>query len=250
MRILIFGDSHSSYFNLTDELKLIDTSFAGVDIRVVKLPGATINGFGKRESTLNTRSIFSEEFSTFKPDFVCFALGQVDIELGYYYRKIVKSEDVPMNNFISELCDNYIKTIKDIISQSNLTSNQVIIKGINLSVLTKSRLKAIKYTSRIINENITDKEKIKEYSEKIKNQFPSNLERYSSHVAFNIKLKEMILEEFKYFDINDIIEDKNCVGNVDMKFIPTGFDHHLSDSLYIRKIHLSRLLNTIFNIKT
>jgi hypothetical protein len=73
MKILVFGDSHSVYFTLNNELKSINESFRGVNIKLVSMTGSTILGFGKRKSTLNSREFFSKELAAFKPDFICFA---------------------------------------------------------------------------------------------------------------------------------------------------------------------------------
>ena len=94
-KILIFGDSHSVYFTKTPDIMEMLEIIHEIEIKVVSTRGSTILGFGKRNSTLNTRNLFIEHIKEEKPDCVVFALGQVDVELGYYYRNIVKGENIP-----------------------------------------------------------------------------------------------------------------------------------------------------------
>jgi len=203
-----------------------------------------ISGFGKRKSSLNSREIFVKEVNQFKPNVLCFALGQVDIELGYYYKKVVKGDDIDFNSFALALVDTYIKNTIALINELGIDLHKVIFKGINLSVLTNSRMKAVNYTSRIITENISDRDSILEYKKKLNAAFPSSLERSYYHLKFNKALQEAaIASGMKYFDINSLVEDKDNKGLVDLKYIPAGQDHHLVDSLYIRSLHLKQLLH-------
>lgn len=248
MKILIFGDSHSGYFNLSNELKDMCESFRGIETKVATMPGATINGFGKRKSTLNLRDKLLEELNGFNPDFVCFALGQVDVELGLYYREVVKGESIDHKQFIDELCENYWITIKDILSNTNIPLSKVCVKGINLSVLTKSRQKAIQYTRRIITENIQIKDDVQKFTNLLKRTYPSNLERYSNHIYFNNVMKATVEGEASYFDINDLIEDPENKGEVHPAYIPSKSDHHVLDSLFVRQVHMERLINKLLGL--
>ncbi|WP_409438914.1 hypothetical protein [Psychromonas sp. GE-S-Ul-11] len=244
MKILVFGDSHSQLLKLSDEMKEIYPSFKKIACEVVSLSGATISGFGKRKSSLNSREVFIRKVNQFKPDVLCFALGQVDVELGYYYKKVVKGDDIDFHTFASELVETYINNTITLVSELGIDVNNVIFKGINLSVLTNSRVKAVNYTSRIITENITDSASILEYKKKLNAAFPSNLERSYYHLKFNKALQDTaVTSGMKYFDINYLVEDKDNKGLVDLKYIPAGQDHHLVDSLYIRSLHIKQLLH-------
>ena len=247
MKILTFGDSHSNLLRLSNELKEINTSFRGVVSEVVSLSGATIIGFGKRESSLNSRKILIDKVNDFQPDVLCFALGQVDIELGYYYKRVIKEEEITFQDFSKGLIDKYIENTHSLIEELGFESSQVIFKGVNLSVLTNSRRKAINYTSRIITENISVREDILNFKQKLENIFPSNIERAHYHLSFNNYLNsEACRFNMKYFDINKQVEDKERKGMVSLEFIPSGEDHHLVDSLYIRTLHIESLLHSVF----
>ncbi|WP_165735327.1 hypothetical protein [Pseudoalteromonas sp. C8] len=248
MKVLIFGDSHSIYFNLTNELKELNESFRGVETKVVKLTAATILGFGRRESTLNSREKFINAYNEFKPDYIVFALGQVDIELGLYYRKVVKNESFELESYLNMLCDTYLSSINELVKSLNFDNSKIILKGINLSVLTKSRLKAINYTSKIITENVNNQAEINQYKNELNTAFPSNYERYKTHIKFNQLLKENKESDQKYFDINKEIEDPTRLGQCKSIFIPAYADHHLLDSLYLRELSIQKMLSCILDL--
>jgi hypothetical protein len=245
MKVLVFGDSHSVVFNLTSELTEVNRSFSGVDINVATIQGSTILGFGKRNSTLNSREVFERKINNFKPDYVCFALGQVDVELGFYYRLVVKGEVISIDQFFEKLINTYFDTIAEIQKTYQFTDNQICIKGINLPVLVNSRAKAIEYTSKIITENMTDDLQIIEMNKKLSKLLPSSLERSSFHQRFNSKVMGRATGKYSYFDINDVLEDSDNLGYVKKVFIPARKDHHVLDSLFVREVVIEKMIREI-----
>lgn len=245
MKILVFGDSHSKLLNITTELKDCFPNCRGLSVNVLSLSGATIGGFGKRESTLNSHKKFNEAFQKFRPDYICFALGQVDIELGLYYKTIVQKESKEHSVFITELASKYIDNIKSSCEEIKFPLEKVVVKGVNLSTLTESRNKAVSYTSRVITENIEDLEEQKTLNQILKKEFPTNSVRNMNHHSFNEQVrKRVVLEGMRYFDLNSALEDR-LTGNIRKEFIPAFNDHHLVDSLFIRELHIQRLLDSI-----
>lgn len=227
----------------------MNESFRGVKINVVKVSGATITGFGKRESTLNINEIFIDKIKVFKPDYICFALGQVDIELGLYYRSVVKGEKVNIMEFINDLVSKYLFSINNLQKETGFSASNISVKGINYSVLTKSRKKAINYTSRIITENVEDESLANVYKEKLSDVFPSNIERFFMHQEMNKKIELMCKGCFNYFDVNDYFLDKKNIGQYKKEFLPAGRDHHLVDSLYVREVFVESLISSFVENK-
>lgn len=236
-RILVFGDSHSVYFYASPEMRqacipLQSEDEIAVKVRIIQ--GASILGFGRRESKLNSHEIFVEDLEVFKPTHVIFALGQVDIELGYYYRTIVKKEQLTIEDFIDRLNDTYFATVEALGLGKDV---KVSIKGVNQTCLTMYRNKAINYTSRIITENIQSEEERKQYQRDLYLSFPSALERTTYHNKFNNALRQQShAKGYLYFDINSGIVDE-ATGFVKDTFSPASIDHHLVDSIHIRKLH-------------
>jgi hypothetical protein len=138
---------------------------------------------------------------------LCFALGQVDIELGYYYRRVIKGNNVELKVFSIELLERYIENIKLVTEKLGYSKERVIFKGVNLLVLINSRAKAINYTSKIIIENVERSEERAMFREKLSKMFLSNFERAYYHIAFNESLKKYAQKVgMKYFDINSLVE--------------------------------------------
>lgn len=245
VKILVMGDSHSKFLNVSNEMKDAYPNFRGIDTKVISLSGATISGFGKRESTLSSREKFYDAVGVFKPDYICFALGQVDLELGYYYKTIVKNKVININDYVRDLSFHYFKNVISICEDIGFPLDKIIFKGVNLSTLTESRQKAINYTARIISENITDKGEISGYTKSLKDEFPVNSIRNMVHNNFNFHLKKLsIKNNSKYFDVNNEVKDKDT-GNIRKEFLPAFNDHHLVDSLYVRGLHLQKILDSI-----
>ncbi|MBU2877766.1 hypothetical protein [Aliiglaciecola lipolytica] len=243
MKILVVGDSHSRFMNITSEMRDCLSVTRGLSVRVMPISGATITGFGKRASTLDSYGSMVDIYHQFNPDYVCFALGQVDIELGYFYRKVIKEEQIEYKSFIDGLVANYAEKCNEFVSSFN--PKGLSIKGVNLSTLTESRSKAVHYTSRIIAENVNDDEQKKHFNKQLREFFPSNIERNSAHLYFNKSLKEMCLANgFNYFDIVEETSDLNSLS-VSKQFIPCSDDHHLLDSLYVRECHLINLVKSL-----
>ena len=149
-KILVLGDSHAVYFSPTHEVREFQKSgFSIYDIETAPVIGGTVTGFGRRNSSKNMFEQFKERIIQSNPDYVCFALGQVDIELGYFYRTIVKGEKLDAFEFIDSLTTTYTNAVEKIKQDISCCHFKTIFKGINISVLTESRNKALRYTKRI-----------------------------------------------------------------------------------------------------
>ncbi len=243
MKILVFGDSHSKFFGFTKPIQSNNQHYTNINIKNLLIRGSSIKGFGRRVSTLSSRKIFTQTISEFAPDYICFALGQVDVELGYFYTTIIKKEKITFRSYSSQLLEIYLTTLDEIKDEFDLQNDQIIVKGTNISVLN-DRNKAIQYTKKIITENIKNPNEVKQYHQELINCFPSSFERRFNHLYFNLNLKNSCNNiGFKYFDINKkIVDDSGFVSDL---FIPVPSDHHLTDSIYIRCLHLDSLLDCI-----
>lgn len=249
MKILVMGDSHSKFLNITSEMRDAYPNTRGLNTRVLSISGATINGFGKRESTLNSKNQFIRLFNEYKPDYICFALGQVDLELGLFYKQVIQRKKINSLDYAKKLACDYIEYIIEICNELEFSLNHIIVKGVNLSTLTESRQKAINYTSKIITENIKNNAEIKEHYQYLEKILPINSVRNMNHTTFNLHVKNLCHNSnIKYFDINNEIIDE-FTGNVKKAFIPAFNDHHLVDSLYIRELHIQKLLQSVTHVK-
>lgn len=234
-QFIIFGDSHCQYFQTNEKLVYYQKWIDDYDFKTFVMNGASLLGLGKRKSRLNVTKAIRENICPYAKNI--FAYGQVDIELGYYYRKIVKGENIDAESFVETLANYY----DDFLKTLDLPSRQIVIKGINLTVLKESSF-AIEYIKRIITENING-QKEREFYKRI---LQENLEPFEFRnkigIEFNAKL-EGIAEKngYSYFDMNDYLCDNIGVG-VKGDFCPAFFDHHVVDSLEMRVAHLAKLV--------
>lgn len=233
-KILILGDSHSQYFrgDLTLSIEYGYKDFLDKIICHI-FQSASIRGFGKRQSTLNLSKSIVEKVKGNDCLVLCF--GQVDIELGFFYKRIIKSENISIEDFVSECILSY-EILLELVAP---LVNKIIVKGINFPVII-NRHKAIRYTNRIITENISDKDEANKSLARLMKFLPNIHERISFSAYFNQCLKVFAIKNgITYFDINKDIAYKN--GLVKEEFIPTSFDHHIVDSIKARMIHLDNL---------
>ena len=241
-KILVLGDSHSVYFHKSPDINRKINALRDIEIKVIKLIGATIKGLGKKSSTLNSNLLFKEAIQKNSPDCIVFALGQVDIEFGFFFRKFVKNDNLNFDDFCKQVSQLYLSSIKKILLDTSF-SKKIVIKGINNTLLTFHRWKAIHQTKIILTEYVNDKKEIDQISERLDKEFPYAEERANNHLKFNKFLKDTIKGEYLYFDINDEINDYN--GFVKLEHVPAWLDHHLNDSIYIRMLHLKKLIEII-----
>lgn len=241
LKVLAIGDSHSQYFGITPQLRALYPALGGVHAEVVPVHGSTIAGFGKRSSTLGTKNVIMDSLHSYSPDILVLNFGQVDVELGIPYRKYVKLEDTS----VSWLIEGFSETYARFINELDFPPENIYIKGSNLSVLAYDRNKAIRYIKRIVTENIESPEEHEAIIERMRAAFPNDIERASVVSYFNQAIARSVKSiGASYFDINDDIRDIDT-GLISGEFIPSGRDHHLVDSIAVRKIHWQALLKAI-----
>lgn len=241
-KILIFGDSHSLYFYKPFYINKLMPALDDINIIVRNIIGATIKGFGNRQSTLNTLNIFKESIRNNSPNVIVFSLGQVDVELGFYYRKIIKRDKLSIEDFCNQLVEIYISSVEEVLSEVNY-KGLVVFKGINNTVLTYSQQNAIFYTKKIITENIKEAKEIEKFTLILNAEYPNALERVNNHKVFNLFLKNKIKDKYLYFDINNEINNEQ--GFVKLEHVPSKDDHHLVDSVFIKMLHFRKLMEIL-----
>lgn len=99
-KVQIFGDSHVKYFEPSKYVRPI----TNIELEVYKIPASSIMGLGRKRSTLKTHEKINNYIDN--NAISVFAFGQVDLELGYYYKKIIKNENTNHDIFISSLIEN------------------------------------------------------------------------------------------------------------------------------------------------
>lgn len=244
MKFLIVGDSHTQYFGLTTQLRSTLTSLKGIKAVTKTVSASTISGVGKMDSTLKLGNNIHHWLDEHEPDFLVLNLGQVDVELGIPFRQFVKQYPEPSSHWTDYFIhkyDNYLSTVP-------FPRKRIIIKGINLPVLCYDQQKAIKYITRIVTERFSSEanhdERREIITQELNEKYPSDIVRSDLARHFNKRLSRYCDEMgYGYFDINSDIEGDNF-GIIHERFVPAKFDHHIIDSLEVRKFHWETLLST------
>lgn len=194
----ILGDSHTEYFKISPILKFELSVLEDVDADIEVIHGASIIGLGKRQSTLSVNKLIEDKVTDDSYNVLCF--GQVDLELGYYYRKIVKKENITSKEYIAMLVQTYF----DFILSLKISHDSIVVKGVNLTTLKHPHF-SMSYVARIIIENIEKKDQAP-YMKHLRKIYDSESIRNEMLLEFNSILSIRLSKVgIKYFDINDLI---------------------------------------------
>ena len=235
-KIQFFGDSHARYLHLTSELQArIGLTPPGVEVAGKVVRAGSVMGFRRGKTTLRTRSMIKKFLP--QTDLLVLGFGQVDLELGYYYRRVIKGEDISGDEFLDTLVGIY----REFVESFNFPAERLALKGVNLTVLAEPEF-SYEYIKRIVFE--AKPENPEEKAAKLKAEILDETRQNDLHMSFNQAIKSMIEERGgHYFDINDAIAERDNDGGLvrplrlDRRFMPSENDHHICDSLYIRKLH-------------
>lgn len=239
VNIVVFGDSHCRYFEANKRVRHGVSWLEGLSIDVHSIRGASIIGLGRKRSKLKVFDTVHKNISKESVNVFCF--GQVDLELGYYYRLILKDEQWDLAGFADFLLEHYV----EFLSSLPLPSQNIVVKGINLSVLTTKNF-ALRYVHRVITENLDDKNDVRAARARLEAMLDTYADRCAAVVYFNNRLREIAQRHgWGYFDINDILSDGMPINGVADRFIQAIFDHHVVDSIEMRRIHLSELYKVL-----
>jgi hypothetical protein len=230
----VYGDSHTRFFALIPELSRFKKKYlAGFDVNVRFFGGSTVLGLPRRKSTLSVNIEISD---TVADAITVLNFGQVDVELGYFYRKVVKGEDIDFDDFTERLVESYKTFLSSVMDRARM----IIVKGVNPPVLIPQG-KATKYIARIISSKQERKKHVRQL-ELLREMLPSIQERTSMSKRYNARLKKTCDGlGLCYFDIWDVLINKKT-GRVKDLFIPARRNHHLVDSVWIRRQHWKALI--------
>ena len=106
MIIKIFGDSHSRIFKKINLNKY--------NINVDSISGASLSGLFNQNSQLQVKNKIIDYLQNNKPSFLILKFGQVDIDLQYYFKIVMKNQKINKEIYIKNMITNYIKFINEI----------------------------------------------------------------------------------------------------------------------------------------
>lgn len=234
------GDSHAKYFFPDDRSNgQLRMGFDPDNLKITGSPikAASIMGFRPRQSQLNTKVVVSEAAS--QNDFLVLNFGQVDLELGYYYRRVVKGEETLETFEFSEIL---IKVYADFLKSISKGRAKIILKGVNLTTLGDPKF-SFRYARRIVLNN--PEADSKETRQILRSVLKSEDEQNAFHLAFNQGVKDLAAREgYGYFDViaQTSVIGEDGVVRLDPRFAPARFDHHMANSLALQRDHILGVL--------
>ncbi|MCF6304904.1 MAG: hypothetical protein L3J33_05990 [Rhodobacteraceae bacterium] len=241
--VLLLGDSHCrSFFNHPLLGPFVDGNGVERKLYCHKIRGASMTGFGRRKSSLALRSTTHRLVKKYRNycSHTVYAFGQVDVELGLYYRWLQNTETFDPHILFEEIIDKYLQTIL-----SFRTKTTPIIKGINQTVL-ESHKTSVHYVSQILSKSDTTKTNSPEL-QKLLEIYPSYAARKTISDDFNHMLKAKSEQNgIRYFDLNSQLVDPKT-NSVYYAYRPAGTGHHVVDSMKIRQIYKQGLAQALFN---
>ena len=182
-------------------------------------PGSTIAGFGKRKSALNTFSKIQETVKSINPSTIVLKFGQVDVDLGFYYRLFVKGEEIKNpQEFFDKIIEDYVDKI------SLIEVPEKFVCGINMPTIIDKSM-AIKYTSKVIAETPAGESRKELSFMDVQQKFPSYETRFKISLTFNEILRQKCAERgLPYFDFTE----EFCTSGTVTDDIRPSDDHHYS----------------------
>ncbi len=237
----IVGDSHTVFFKVDMQAarRMGINRPLRFSPRVKQVNGASLTGVRKYASTLRLKEIIEAKAKT--ASHLVVSLGQVDLELGYYYRQVVKGEAWSPADYIDFLADIY----KGLIGGIGGSDCRLALKGVNLTVLS-TPLFTKRYLSRILTEKSPEDQD--EAEQKLAGLVLGEKAQNAFHLAFNARLEELARAcGVRSFDINDRIAARGPRGQIAVpirlavEHQPMAFDHHLAPTIHVHRAHIDAL---------
>ena len=139
--IHIYGDSHARSFTVLKEVQHKNVTQKKLNLKLMNKSrdSATIRGLTNENSTLQYQTFILQDVKNYlnkKDSIIVLKFGQVDIEYSYYFKNIVKNENIKFVDFCRDLINSYKQFITKIRSIYN---HKIIISCINLPNYTSDK---------------------------------------------------------------------------------------------------------------
>lgn len=241
----IIGDSHTAFFGAKKAYVAaarMGLSAARFHTRVHLLHGASLTGVRAYSSTLQIREKIDAVVKT--ADRLVLALGQVDLEAGFYYKRLIKKEAWSSDEYVSYLIDIY----RTFLSTSNFGGCDLALKGVNLTVLS-TPLFAKNYVSRLITEG--NPKNLDDARAALDAAMLGERAQNDLHLSFNAAVSKLADDfDLRYFDLTDRLAARDDRGLpvtpvvLDRAHQPMKADHHLLPSVAVYRHHYEKLRDT------
>jgi hypothetical protein len=239
MDIFCFGDSHARYFKKANTLGWAGV-MSGTTPRIIAFDyvAASAKGFAAGENSRFAYKKFCRDFEQHAPEFVCMAYGQVDAEVGHYFRKYVKKDPQSAEADLSGVFDDYIRMAETIVP-----SRPLVFKGPNPSCM-RNDTQLLNYAFRRLVVRISKAAE----RDAIWADMNENPPTPAHHARINAMAADLLRTKAEkaghlYFDARSAVEDPDMPGMAKWDYIPAESDVHLCDSFLVRRAHIEGLFN-------
>lgn len=237
MEIFCFGDSHSRYFKKSNMM-----GWSGVltpsspKITAFDYVAASAKGFAAGEKSRFAYKKFMRDVTEKAPDFICLAYGQVDAEVGYYYRKYVAGSTASPEADLSAVYEAYVAMAGQV-----LPGRKLVFKGLNPSTL-RNETQLVTYAYRRLTARMTDEGERQALADVLANAGLT----VAAHAGINRMANEILAQKARaaghgFFDIRDTAGDPAHQGLAAWCYVPAESDVHLTDCFEIRAAYQTKL---------
>lgn len=235
-RIAVFGDSHAALFfrgGLTYPQLGIPRPVPYDVVRGGVITGGSVAGFRPGDSKLDVKGKVLAQLP--RLTHLVLAFGQVDLELGYYYRLAVKGEQTTPEEYVAWLAKIYRTYLEDL----ETGDCRVALKGVNPTALVPKGF-AARYVSRIVLRagESDPAAAVAAVTPYILRQDDQN----AMHYAFNATLRGIARDlDMAYFDLVDALTEPNPTRGGPPRLSDlhrrAADDHHVANTVWVRRRH-------------
>lgn len=237
MDIFCFGDSHARYFKKCNTL-----SWTGVigatapKVTAFDYVAASAKGFAAGEKSRFSYKKFRRDHDSAAPEFVCMAYGQVDAEVGFYFRKYVRGFTGSAEADLSAVYAGYIS-----MAETTVPLRPLVFKGLNPTTL-RIDTQLLNYAYRRLVVRVTSEAERNVVLDKLTADPPCPTHHASINRLANDILRDKVEKAgHLFFDIRNAVEDPTQPGAARWDFVPAESDVHLTDSYHVRRAYAQGL---------
>lgn len=240
MNILCIGDSHTRFLDFRGFFVKNCGRKAAPRVFAHPLTAASALGFSKGRASRFAWRAAARVSKTVEADHYVFCFGQVDAEVGHYYRRFVALKDESAEASFDRI---YTAYLDEVVSFCGDTP--VVIKGINPTTLAfDSSLQNHVFMN--IAKRITDQGEREAVQDRVAASGITVATHAAQNVLANDILKAKVVERgLRWFDVRDAIETAPGSGLARIEFLNIAEDVHLINSLYVQKLHYDALMGVI-----
>lgn len=245
MIILCIGDSHTRFLDFRGHFLKNCGRRAGPRVFAHPLTAASALGFSKGRASRFTWRAAARVDKTVTADRYVFCFGQVDAEVGHYYRRFVQEKQQSAEASLDQIYDAYLDAVQDFCGDT-----PVVIKGINPTTLT--------FEDSLHNHifmNIAKRITGQPEREKILSRVEDSDVTVATHAAQNTMANDLLKTKaaqrhLSYFDVRAEVQTAPGSGLARFEFLNLAEDVHLLNSLHVQKLHYDALMGAVLENET